>query len=49
MGYAVLTENVSDFARIADEHVVASGHHCGVLIALSSRFRVRTIHFRWSK
>ena len=40
-GYAVLTENVSDFARIAGEHVAAGGHHGGVLIALSSRFSRR--------
>ena len=40
-GYAVLTENVSDFARIAGEHVAAGGHHRGVLIALSSRFSRR--------
>jgi uncharacterized protein DUF5615 len=40
-GYAVLTENVSDFARISGEHVAAGGHHCGVLIALSSRFSRR--------
>jgi hypothetical protein len=36
-GYSVLTENVSDFARIAAEHSTAGGHHHGVLIALSSR------------
>ena len=36
-GYAVLTENVADFARIAAEHTTAGGHHRGVLIALSSR------------
>jgi hypothetical protein len=40
-GYAVLTENVSDFARISGEHVAAGRHHCGVLIALSSRFSRR--------
>ena len=40
-GFTVLTENVSDFARIATEHVVAGGHHPGVLIALSSRFSCR--------
>lgn len=40
-GYAVLTENVSDFARISGQHVAAGGHHCGVLIALSSRFSRR--------
>jgi hypothetical protein len=40
-GYAVLTENVSDFARISGDHVAAGRHHCGVLIALSSRFSRR--------
>ena len=40
-GYAVLTENVGDFARIAAEHSTAGGHHHGVLIALSSRFARR--------
>jgi predicted nuclease of predicted toxin-antitoxin system len=40
-GYALLTENVSDFARICSEHVVAGRHHHGVLIALSSRFSRR--------
>jgi hypothetical protein len=40
-GYAVLTENVSDFARISAEHIAAGGHHPGVLIALSSRFSRR--------
>jgi predicted nuclease of predicted toxin-antitoxin system len=39
--YVLLTENVADFARIATEHVVAGGHHPGVLIALSSRFSRR--------
>ncbi len=37
-GYALLTENVADFARLAAEHTVGGGHHHGVLIALSSRF-----------
>jgi Domain of unknown function (DUF5615) len=37
-GCAVLTENVSDFARISGEHIAAGGRHSGVLIALSSRF-----------
>jgi hypothetical protein len=37
-GYAVLIENVSDFARISGDHLGAGGHHHGVLIALSSRF-----------
>ena len=40
-GYAVLTENVGDFARIAAEHSTAGAHHNGVLIALSSRFSRR--------
>ena len=39
--YALLTENVSDFARISGELVVAGGYHCGVIIALSSRFSRR--------
>lgn len=40
-GYAVLTENVADFARIAAERLTAGEHHHGVLIALSSRFSRR--------
>jgi Domain of unknown function (DUF5615) len=40
-GYAILTENVGDFARIAAEHSTAGGRHPGVLIALSSRFSRR--------
>jgi hypothetical protein len=40
-GYALLTENVSDFARICSDHVAAGRHHHGVLIALSSRFSRR--------
>ncbi len=32
-GYAVLTENVGDFARIAAEHSTAGGHHNGLLDA----------------
>jgi len=40
-GYAILTENVADFARIAAEHTTAGAHHQGVLIALSSRFTRR--------
>jgi Domain of unknown function (DUF5615) len=40
-GYAILTENVGDFARLAAEHSTAGGHHPGVLIALSSRFSRR--------
>lgn len=35
---ALLTENVADFTRISAEHLLAGGHHHGVLIALSSRF-----------
>jgi hypothetical protein len=40
-GYAVLSENVSDFARISAEHLTTGNHHPGVLIALSSRFSRR--------
>lgn len=40
-GYVLLTENVSDFARLSGEHVTAGRHHFGVLIALSSRFSRR--------
>jgi hypothetical protein len=40
-GYALLTENVSDFARLSSEHIAAGGHHSGMLIALSSRFSRR--------
>lgn len=40
-GYALLTENVSDFARLCGEHVAAGRHHRGVLVALSSRFSRR--------
>jgi hypothetical protein len=40
-GYALLTENVSDFARLCGEHLAAGGRHFGVLIALSSRFSRR--------
>jgi predicted nuclease of predicted toxin-antitoxin system len=40
-GYALLTENVADFARISAEHLTAGRHHPGVLIALSSRFSRR--------
>lgn len=36
--YAVLTENVGDFTQLAAEHCAAGRHHCGLLIALSSRF-----------
>jgi hypothetical protein len=41
-GYALLTENISDFARLSAEHVAAGRHHAGVLIALSSRFPRRS-------
>lgn len=41
-GYAVLTENVGDFTRLAAEHSTAGGHHHGLLIALSSRFSRQT-------
>jgi hypothetical protein len=37
-GYAMLTENVGDFTRLAADHSTAGGHHHGLLIALSSRF-----------
>lgn len=37
-GYAILTENVGDFTRIAADHSTAGEHHHGLLIALSSRF-----------
>jgi hypothetical protein len=40
-GYVLLTENVSDFARLATEHLSTGQHHPGVLIALSSRFSRR--------
>ncbi|MGH9079850.1 MAG: DUF5615 family PIN-like protein [Acidimicrobiales bacterium] len=40
-GYALLTENVADFARVAGERLTSGGHHPGVLIALSSRFSRR--------
>jgi predicted nuclease of predicted toxin-antitoxin system len=40
-GYALLTENVADFARISAEHASTGQHHPGVLIALSSRFSRR--------
>ena len=40
-GYVLLTENVSDVARLCGEHVAARRHHFGVLIALSSRFSRR--------
>jgi predicted nuclease of predicted toxin-antitoxin system len=40
-GYALLTENVADFARIAADHLTAGHHHSGVLVALSSRLSRR--------
>lgn len=40
-GCVLVTENVSDFARIAAEHLVAGGHDPGVMVALSSRFSRR--------
>jgi Domain of unknown function (DUF5615) len=40
-GYTLLTENVSDFARLCSEHVAAGRHHFGLLITLSSRFSRR--------
>jgi hypothetical protein len=40
-GYALLTENVADFTKIAAEQHTAGGHHPGLLIALSSRFSRR--------
>jgi len=40
-GYVLLTENVSDFARLCSDHVGTGRHHSGVLIALSSRFSRR--------
>ncbi len=40
-GYAVLTENVGDFTRIAAEQNLAGNHHHGLLIGLSSRFSRR--------
>jgi predicted nuclease of predicted toxin-antitoxin system len=40
-GYALLTQNVADFARISAERLTAGEHHAGVLIALSSRFSRR--------
>ena len=40
-GDALLTQNVSDLARLSGEHVAAGRYHSGVLIALSSRFSRR--------
>ena len=39
--HSLLTENVSDFARLCGEHVAAGRHDLGVLIAFSSRFSRR--------
>lgn len=36
--HSLLTENVSDFTRIAGDAASAGQHHRGLLIALSSRF-----------
>ena len=44
--FAVLTENVGDFAQIAAEHSTAGGHHNGLLAALSSRFSRRLAGLR---
>lgn len=41
VGFAVFTENVADFARIAADHLTVGHHHPGVLIALSSRLSHR--------
>lgn len=46
-GYVLLTENVSDFARVCSDHVAAGRHHFGVLIALSSRFSRRPAGYAW--
>jgi hypothetical protein len=45
-GYALLTENVGDFARLCGEHAAAGRHHFGVLIALSSRYSRRPPGYR---
>jgi hypothetical protein len=45
-GYAVLTENLMELARIATEHSTAGGHHHGVLTPLSSRFSRRPAGIR---
>ncbi len=44
-GYALLTENVTDFARLCSEHIAAGRHHHGVLIAFSSRFSRRPVGY----
>ena len=40
-GHVLLTENVSDFARLSGDRLTSGGHHPGILIALSSRFTRR--------
>lgn len=40
-GFAVLTENVGDFTRLAADCIARGEHHHGLLIALSSRFSRR--------
>ncbi|HET9874453.1 MAG TPA: DUF5615 family PIN-like protein [Mycobacterium sp.] len=40
-GFALLTENVSDFTRIAADYAGSGAHHPGLLVALSSRFSRR--------
>lgn len=45
-GYAVLTENVGDFTRLAAEYIANGNHHHGLLIALSSRFSRRPVGIR---
>lgn len=40
-GWVIVTENVSDFGRIAAEHIMAGRHHPGMVVALSSRFSRR--------
>src|SRR5436305_5439812 len=44
--YALLTQNVADFARLAAERLTAGEHDAGVLIALSSRFTLRPTAIR---
>src|SRR5438309_2133235 len=40
-GLVILTENVSDFGRIAAQHLADGHSHPGLLVALSSRFSRR--------
>jgi hypothetical protein len=40
-GYTLVTENVTDFAQVAADHLSAGQHHPGVVVALSSRFSRR--------